>query len=289
MKTFLFASLLFSFGLVSIAVAQDTVATEPVAARSSENAGEKYTLRYQFNAGEVVRWQVVHLGSTETRIQGNTQTSRARSSSVKVWKVTDVADNGQISLTHTVYSVDMWQQLTDRPEVRYNSQTDDVVPQEYEQVATTVGIPLTRVTISTEGEIIDRDNSSPIDLGLGDIVMLLPPKPVKVGGNWYEPSELRIAEKDGRKKKIKIRKLYTLEKVETGVATIRVKTEVLTPVDDARIKAQLVQQLTNGVIKFDVDAGRVLSKKMDWDETIVGFNGADSMMKYLARFTEKLL
>jgi hypothetical protein len=28
---------------------------------------------------------------------------------------------------------------------------------------------------------------------------------------------------------------------------------------------------------------------MNWDETVVGFNGADSMMKYLARFTEELL
>ena len=32
-----------------------------------------------------------------------------------------------------------------------------------------------------------------------------------------------------------------------------------------------------------------MSKQLDWDETVIGFNGAASNMKYLARFTEKLL
>ncbi len=73
------------------------------------------------------------------------------------------------------------------------------------------------------------------------------------------------------------------------MATISVDTEVLTPVNDPKIQAQLVQQLTSGEIKFDVDAGRPLARRIDWDETVVGFNGADSMMKYLARFTEELL
>ena len=78
------------------------------------------------------------------------------------------------------------------------------------------------------------------------------------------------------------------QSVKTGVATISVKTEVLTPVNDPQIKSQLVQQLTNGELKFDIDAGRVLSQQIDWDETVVGFSGDDSLMKYLARFTEEL-
>jgi len=49
-----------------------------------------------------------------------------------------------------------------------------------------------------------------------------------------------------------------------------------------------MQQLTNGTVKFDIDAGRVLKKQMEWDESVVGFNGADSMMKYVARYTEEI-
>ena len=246
-------------------------------------------MRYKFAPGETIRWKVVHLGTTETKISGNTQTSRSRSVSTKLWQVQEVSADGDVTFTHSVENVEMWQQISDRPEVSYDSNKDQQAPPEYQQVAETVGKPLTTVTINAHGEILKKDTESPrINFGLGDIVMLLPPKPVRAGSRWYEPAELQVRHPDGRVERIKIRKLYTLEKVQTGVATIQVKTEVLTPVDQPRIQSQLVQQLTNGTIKFDVDAGRVIAKQIDWDESVVGFNGAESMMKYLARFTEEL-
>jgi hypothetical protein len=259
-------------------------------AGAEDAASETYLLRYKFAEGEQVHWKVVHLGTTETTIQGNTQTSKSRSTSTKVWKVQNVDESGNVTFVHTVDSVDMWQQLSDRPEIRYNSDKKQKVPPEYEHVAKTVGVALATVKISTKGDIIKRDTPTPnANFGVGGIVTLLPEKPVKIGSTWYEPSELRHGLPDGRVKRVKIRKFYELVKVQTGVATISVKTEVLTPVNDARIQSQLVQQLTAGTIKFDLDAGRILSKQLDWDETVVGFNGADSLMKYLARFTEELL
>ena len=256
----------------------------------ADEPASSFLLRHKFAKGELVEWKVMHLGTTETKIQGNTQTSKSRSVSTKSWQVKDVDTAGNVTFSHTVTNVNMWQQLSDRPEVRYNSESDTEVPAEYQQVAKTVGVPLATVTISPRGEIIEREGSKAnATFGVGGIVMLLPERPVKAGSRWYEPSELHTRLPDGRVKKIKIRKNYELEKVQTGVATISVKTEVLTPVNDPRIESQLVQQLTDGTIKFDVDAGRIISKEMNWDETVVGFNGADSMMKYLARFTEELL
>jgi hypothetical protein len=76
-------------------------------------------------------------------------------------------------------------------------------------------------------------------------------------------------------------------KVETGIATISVRTEILTPVTDPRVQSQLVQRMQHGEIKFDIDAGRIHSKQMDLDETVIGFSGQNSMMKYLARLTEE--
>lgn len=267
-----------------------SVAAAAADAAADDAASETYLLRYSFSTGEQVRWKVVHLGTTETTIQGNTQTSKSRSASTKVWQVSDVDDGGNATFAHSVDSVDMWQQLSDRPEIRYNSEKKQEVPTEYEHVAKTVGVPLATLKVSTKGDIIKRDTPTPnASFGVGGIVMLLPEKPVKIGSTWFEPSELRHRLPDGRVKRVKIRKHYELVKVQTGVATISVKTEVLTPVNDARIQSQLVQQLTAGTIKFDLDAGRILSKQLDWDETVIGFNGPDSLMKYLARFTEELL
>jgi hypothetical protein len=85
------------------------------------------------------------------------------------------------------------------------------------------------------------------------------------------------------------RTLYTLEKVKTGVATLSIKSEPLTPINDESVRAQVVQQLSNGAIRFDIDNGRMLSKQLDWDETVVGFQGANSLMEYRARLTESLV
>jgi hypothetical protein len=260
------------------------------ASGQESKSDQEYTLRYKFEANELIRWRVTHLGNTDTTIQGNTQTSKSRSVSTKLWRVTSVDEKGNLTFTHTVDNVEMWQKLSDRPEVTYNSQTDKEAPAEYEQVAKTIGVVLATVTVTPDGQIVNREGDTPaFNLGLGEIIMLLPPKPVKAGSRWHEPAEIHVRGTDGLLKRIKTRKLYTLEKVETGVATISVKTEVLTPVQDARMQSQLVQQLTNGTIKFDVDAGRLMSKQMDWDETVLGFSGPDSRLRYLARITEELL
>ena len=286
--------LLVSFVLIALSTSA-TRAAEPSATDAASTADQtaqdgKYLLRYQFSAGDTVRWRVKHLATTETRIQGNTQSSTSQSESTKCWRVESIDDKGKITISHSVEHVDMWQKLSDRPEVRYNSSKDDVVPREYEAVARTIGVPLTTVTISSDGKMHERKSASgQPNLGLGDMVMLLPPKPVQVGSDWYEPAEIQIRLADERVKRIKIRKFYKLKKVQTGVATIEVKTEVLTPIQSPSVKAQLIQQIVNGTIKFDIDAGRVMAQQMDWDETVVGFNGSESMMKYLARFTEELL
>jgi hypothetical protein len=73
------------------------------------------------------------------------------------------------------------------------------------------------------------------------------------------------------------------------VATIQVSTQVLTPVNDPKVKSQLVQRLQRGTIKFDLDTGRLLHKQMDASEEVIGFSGPESHMQYLARLTEEPL
>ena len=119
--------------------------------------------------------------------------------------------------------------------------------------------------------------------------MPLPIEPVAVGAQWHVPREIRVKLRDSSYKTIKVRENYRLEKVSAGVATIRVATEPLTPVSDPAVEAQLVQQLSKGTIKFDIDSGRVISKRLDWSERVLGFSGPASSMRYDALWTEELL
>lgn len=124
---------------------------------------------------------------------------------------------------------------------------------------------------------------------MGGLTLPLPEEAIPVGHSWSVPREIKARAESGEIKVVKARDTYTLEKVQTGVATLKIRSEILTPVEEASVKAQIVQQLSNGSIRFDIDAGRVLSKQLDWDETVVGFQGHNSLMEYRSRLTEQLV
>ena len=93
----------------------------------------------------------------------------------------------------------------------------------------------------------------------------------------------------GGPKRIKARQVYTLASVKTGVATIRTETQILTPIHDPALASQLIQYETSGSVRFDVDAGRILSRETEVDKGVVGFRGEASSVHYLSRSTEEFL
>ena len=81
---------------------------------------------------------------------------------------------------------------------------------------------------------------------------------------------MTVALEEGETKLIQTRQRYELEKVDNGVATIAVETQILTPVSNPKIRVQLMQRLTKGHIRFDIAAGRILSQQTDLDEPRAG-------------------
>jgi hypothetical protein len=287
---------LFALALGSLTLSSLTLAArEARSAAGEENSisladSSTYDLKYKFKPGETVRWEVVHRAAVDTTIQGTNQTAETRSISVKAWKITEISDEGQIKFIHSVESIDMWQKSQGRQEVRYNSRTDETVPAGYEDVAKAVGIPLTAVTIDQRGKVVSRVEKHPqANMNATPITMPLPDEPVAVGYTWSVPLDVEVILHGGGSKKIATKQQFTLEKVVDGLATIQVDMTVLTPLNDPAIEAQLIQRLTNGQLKFDIDRGRVVSQQMDMDRRVIGFSGAASSMHYLTRFTEELL
>lgn len=279
---------LLASGLAVLAFGSPAVAAD---AESAKAVAEKYTLRYQFKQGETVRWQVVHRAKIETTVSGTSQTAETLSSSVKVWRVVKVEPNGSATFEHVVESVDMRQKLTGRLEVHYNSQTDKKPPPGFENVAQSIGKPLSVVTIDATGQVVRRDRkpAKGVAENDGQITIPMPKDPIAVRESWSFPYDIDVPLEKGGSRRIKAAQRFTLEGVKTGVATIRVETQILTPVSDPAIQAQLIQRESSGTVRFDVDAGRILSQQMDLDKQVVGFRGAASSLHYTTRFTEELL
>ncbi len=265
----------YLLALVTMAISAPLLA-EDAAKPAAAATGQKYDLRYKFTPGETIRTQVVHLATVETTINGTTQHTETVSKSVKAWKVTDVARDGQITFDHSVESIEMKTSLSGRSEVHYNSKTDAKPPAGYEDAAKSVGKTLATVTIDPHGKVLKRSQPAHATNAAGAstaLVLPLPEAPVPVGHVWTVPHELDVNLDQGLTKKIKTRERYELESVKNGVATIDVETQILTPVDDPRIRVQLIPKTSLGNIRRDIDPRRLLRQRVDLEQRVQAFFG----------------
>jgi len=276
-------------GLAVFAVASGADSPD---AKPDKPSPATYTLRYKFQPSETVRWKVTHRARVESTVSGTSQTAESVSTSTKVWRVQKVEPSGAATFEQLVENVDMWQRVSGRAEVRYNSQTDKQAPVIFENVAKSVGVVLARTTIDPQGKILSRQQVAArpqTDQQEGQITIPLPDKPVAVGQTWAFPYEIEVPLAVGRIRRVKSRQSFTLEEVRDNVATVRVATQILTPIDDPAIEAKLVQRESSGTVTFDIEAGRVIAQQTDIDKRVVGFQGEASSLHFRTRFNEELV
>lgn len=288
-----FHRLLFAvLGTLAAGIGSMTAVGQDSLSQQADEAAEaltdhRYLLQYKSKPGQQLDYKVEHMVTVKTKVDGTTQRSQSRSVSGKRWKFQSV-DSQSLTFVHSVDYVEMWQETQGQVPIRYDSRSGEEVPPEYEEVAQMVGKPISTVKISRAGKELNREDAiKQHDMGTGGLVVPLPEQPVRIGAEWSVPTAVPVQLSDGTFKTINIRQRYRLEKVETGIATISIASQVLTPSIDPRIHSKLVQRMSHGTLKFDLEHGRVVSKTLEWNEKVVGFNGASSQMEYVARMTDE--
>ena len=280
-----------------VAIAQDdretSVIVSDTAPDTSPSAAELYDLAYKFSVGETLRWEVIHQATVQTTIQGTTETAKTRSESVKAWKVVDVTPEGVITFVHSVESVKMTNELPNRTSIEYDSQQDATPPVGYEATAESIGVPLTMFRINSRGKLLRRE-SRHVQSGGTDgtpMTVRLPDAPVAIGAVWNHPIPVEVRLKNGNPRQLKARQRLELESVADGIATIAVDFQILDPGArrDPAIMVQVMQRLSSGKVRLDIEAGRIVRQEMNVDERVLGFSGTSSSMHYLMSFSERIL
>ncbi len=252
------------------------------------DASEKVLLQYKLKKGDIVRTRVTHMAKTHTKVDKEEQPSTSRTVSTKTWNVKEVADDGSMTFDHSVANVDASQQVGIQDEITYNSEKSKDVPLQFKEVDKKVDQVISTITIRPNGSVVTRTTEDAYArLNLGEIAIQFPEEPVSVGDKWETTREIFVRRDDKTPMRITVREVFTLEKVNAGVAVIDVRNEPLKPIRSPEVEAQVMQQLNNGTIRFDIDAGRLLSKEITWDSTVIGFAGPESMLEYSATLQEE--
>lgn len=258
---------------------------------AAEPAAPAVLLRYLFQPGDAIASRVEHRALTETTMNGVTQSVETMTDSTRTWKVTAVAESGEATLEQFVDDVTMTSRTSDRGEVRWSSGSAADPPPGYEGVRLSLGVPLVRLRVAADGRILERRELRPCPTAAtGDLVVVpLPDGPIPVGHEWTVPQEVVVEVPGGPRKAVRTRLRYRLEAVHDGLATIAVDTTVLTPVDDPRLEARLLERIWDGEIRFDLEAGRIVSRRTAIDRRVVGFGGPESSVRYKASLEERLV
>jgi hypothetical protein len=261
-------------------------AEEPAA-----SADPAVRLEYRFRPGEHLDMRVAHRALSETTMNGTTQMVETMTDSTKRWTVVAVDDEGLATLEQSVDDVTMRSRTSDRGSIRWSSDSEDEPPPGYESVRTSLGVPLARLVVDRHGRIIERRELRPCPpSSTGDLVVVpLPEESVAPGAEWTIPDEFVVEVPNGPRKAVRTRLRYRLESITDGVATIHVDTTVLTPVDDPRLEARLLERIWEGAILFDIEAGRVTTRRTGIDRRVVGFGGPQSSVRYKATLEEQLV
>ena len=278
-------------GPIGSSAAQDETSTDrAMSAAERLSQKQKFKLAYRFLVDDQLRWNVEHTASTKAQIAGTLEETSSRSQSTKLWKVVDVDATGNMRFVHSIESVQMWQKIGEEDPVTFNSATDESAPVEFAGILEKIGKPLAMITISPEGEIVDRKSGSQqAKFGVGDICIPLPKDEISIGHQWYVPTSFQGTDEQGRPQQLKARINYKLNKVKGKYAYVSFKTQVLTPIESEKVRSQILQQLTNGYAVFDLNQGKMIRKEVEWSEKVQGYEGPDSFLEYNGKMTEKFV
>lgn len=265
-------------------------AADPVPVPVPVAATAGVVLRYVFRQGDDLASAVTHRALTETTMNGVTQGVETSTDSTRTWNVVAVNEAGEATLEQVVDEVTMTSRSSDQGEVRWSSGSLVNPPPGYEGVRQSLGVPLVRLRVTADGRILERRELRPCPAAAtGDLVIVpLPEEPVVVGHEWTVPDEVVVEVPGGPRKAVRTRLRYRLERLEDGIATIAIDTTVLTPVDDPRLEARLLERIWDGTIRFDVEAGRIVGRRTAIDRRVVGFGGPQSSIRYKASLEERV-
>ena len=251
-------------------------------------ADEEHLLRYRFQKGDVLKWNVRQMLRMTTSLRGKTETVETSSRSTKIWTVIDVAGDGVATFEYKVGDVKMHQSQTDKEDAKYDSNVDTEIPPAFHPLEGTIGVPLAELSIDALGEMKKKQALRPYKGATEEnrIAVPLPKEPIAVGERWDLEVPVEVQLPEGTVKKISAVQRFTLDSVRNGVATISFRTIIRTPINDPKIESQIIDKHASGFLKIDLDVGRLISQQTEVDREVVGFQGPGSRIHHHARFTE---
>jgi len=268
----------------------------PVTVAFAEEETSTYQLRYKFTPNEFVHYTVDSKNHIQIQLNQDKQSTINSAKTLKHYRVISINDAGQGTLETVIDRVEMSVQFDEEEPSTFDSNNPPEKDlKQFETIRKTIGKP-SRIVYSPIGEVIkilelkidgegakwvepqvpaSLDNEKKRNLGF---LIPLPENEIKIGESWNEQYDVEVAVSKTLRKKVPIRRVFTLESVADQIAVITFKTKIMTRLNDPKYGVQLIQKTPSGTIKLDMERGIIISQDVSLDKAQVGvFDGKGAM------------
>ncbi len=276
-----------SFVASNVGLADEAAA--PVTAE--ESIAEKFVLRFQFQPGQILRYQSSQTTNLQATMPNATKKDVNKVEQRRLFTVGNVSDDGTAKIAMQFEHVRMQAQSNDSDPIVYDSTMKrEEVPGPFKGAASQLRKAAAQYTMHPTGTPVSDEGVELVAKeGQASFSLPLPTEPVAIGESWkvYMPVQVRLAENVMRK--VTLLRSYRLKSVEDGIAKIVFFTSTESPIKSPTVKGQLVQATPSGTILFDIAKGQVVRKEINVDKSVLGAMGASTILTVTSRTVERLL
>ncbi len=261
----------------------------------AEPADGSFLLRYKFQKDEVLRYRVDHETTMITTRPELVEKFTNEVHSRKNHRVISLDSFGNALLELAIDETKMSAQFGDAEPLCFDSQNPKDCPAVYKSIRDIIGKPLAQVRVSPRGEMLSakpllpaallakakllKSDGTLADDASQNFLIEFPEDPVKVGEGWTNTFKVNVHVTRTLTQSVTMQRSYELVEVKDGLATIKLRSGLITPIRDGMILAQLIQMSPWGTIVFDLKNGRLVSRTLTIDKTEIGVIGGDSSMQ----------
>ena len=291
-----------------------------VAAQESETAAnaaeadsdqETRSLSYKFSKGQSIQYHVQHNMTILTQFPQFQAENQNDVTEQKAVRVVEIDEHGNATLEMKFKRIKMSAKSSESDTVHSfdsDNPSDDDPPQ-FKEVRKTVDSDThVQFRVTPLGQLIsvvrvdDAGNTQPIEpppAKTGDpqvpqndpsrnFLVSLPAEPVYVGASWKEDLTVIVNVTREIKRTVKLLRTYRVKSFEGSIVTLTMATSIAQPIKQPELLGQLIQRTPSGVIKFDSEAGQLVSRTTTVDKAVVNALGPNSMMKAVSKRVETM-
>ncbi|MCI0380838.1 MAG: hypothetical protein L0Y72_01945 [Gemmataceae bacterium] len=247
--------------------------------------------QFRWHKGQTLTYKVEQKTNVSEVADGMKVVSASKLNLVKRWQVADIDASGVATLHLVLTAMRNEQTRPDGEVLLFDSANPGKsTPELKEQMSKYVGQTLAVLRVDRHGRVVEVKQGAAARYDAEPpFAVVFPDAALAEGKTWLRTFHVTLEPPLGAGEKHEATQKYHCVKTEGAKATITVATQWKALPENAKEQIPLLQKMPEGLLVFDVTAGRLLHVQLTTDRTVQNHAGEGSSYRFQSSYVEQLV